>query len=70
VTGGHETAALPRPRLANLPRRTPQEAARKLDAEHKERMSVRPPDLFRAAPREVWTRLRRMLTEEEDDACR
>ncbi|WP_128504472.1 hypothetical protein [Streptomyces inhibens] len=67
VSARHETTAPSQSMPAGLPRRTPQEAARKLDAEHRERMSERPPDLFRVAPREVWARLHRVLTEEEGD---
>ncbi|MFJ8676750.1 hypothetical protein [Streptomyces sp. NPDC093589] len=60
-----ETTAEPRSMPAALPRRTSYEAAGRLDAEHKARMSERSPDLFRVAPREVYTRLHHVLTHEE-----
>ncbi|WP_328665334.1 hypothetical protein OG905_00340 [Streptomyces sp. NBC_00322] len=47
-----------------LPRRTPQEAAKKLDAKHE--LEQRPPDLFQVpeAP-QTWRHLHRVLTREE-----
>lgn len=74
MSGGQKTTPLSRLRPDDLPRRVPQEAARTLDSEHKERMSgERPPDLFRVAPRELWTRLHQVLTDKErkeGDECR
>jgi hypothetical protein len=51
-----------------LPRRTPREAARKLDEEHAPRMEERPPDFFHdAGAPQKWQHLHRVLTREEPE---